>query len=294
MTVIQKNLDKERNVIRFSIPNRTLKFYTIRKSLISSVDFEFLKTSGVYILFDEKFSKVVYIGETDRPDGMQARILEHINEKDEYKKKKFEWITFIVSSDPCQPLSSIRFKLEYSLIDDYRPGKNSSLGKPCRLSEDDYESYLEIYEMIKEFLDQVYHLKPGKMAIGSFKDKDIEEDPKGMKGKRLIDDLGLKKGDFIYFLRYHNSYFRCYSRNIASPGAYGSYAYRGKVESNYLIGDVDVFALGSYKKSCSYKDLYTVDGITGTLYNKDKLNGYKYWGLEDGTTLDELIKKRKK
>ena len=281
MTVIQKNLDPEKNIIRFSVPNRTLKFYTVRKNVVATKTHDFLKTAGVYILFDERFNKVVYIGETDRPDGMQARILEHINEKDESKKKKFDWVTFIVSSDPSQPLSSIRFKLEYSLIDDFRPGKNTSLGKPCRLSDDDYECYKEIYEMIKEFLDQVYHIKPQE-------NKEKEEERNEIK---LIDDLGLKKGDYIYFLRFPNSYFRCYSKNLKSHGAYGSYLYRGKIESNYLIGNIDIFTSGSYKKSCTFKDIYTVNHITETIYSKKHINGFKYWGTKDGISLMDLKKK---
>ena len=224
---------------------------------------------------------------------MQARILEHINEKDPGKKKNFEWITFIVSSDPTQPISSIRFKLEYSLIDDYKPGKNTSLGKPSRLGEDEYEYYVEIYEMIKEFLDQVYHIKSENEW------KESEEKIEETKGKGLIDDLGLKKGDYVYFLRYWNKYYPCFSKSLDSHGAVGLFAYRGRVESNYLIGGIEYFDFDcseEYVKSDNYPELYTIDAITNDLYNNpDKLlKGFKIWGLEDGTALEQLAKTKRK
>ena len=276
MTINSKNLDDRNNVIRFSVPNRTIKFYSIKREEIEKQSFDFLKTSGVYILFNNRFNEIVYIGESDRPEGMQARIKEHIK-----KEKQFDWVLFVVSSDMTQPLSSIRFKLEYSLINDYKPDINSSLGKPSRLSDDDYELYKEVYVMIKEFLERQYHIIP----------EIPKEDKERPENKiMLIKDLGYNIGDYVYFLRYYNKYYNCYSKDLNSPGAYGKYIYRAKIESDYLIGDVEYYSpeSDSYVGSDRFSSVYTIDNLTELIYEKEMINGFKFWGNPDGTTLSQL------
>ena len=58
----------------------------------------------------------------------------------------------------------------------------------------DYDVYLEVYGLITEFLDEIYHIQPKEK-----KEEGEKEEPK------LIEDLGLKEGDQIFFLRYENS-----------------------------------------------------------------------------------------